>query len=112
VTKYTWIVTRDTVLGDSSDAIGRIGPPGATGRARFDQVIVHGEHFRLVNGKGEPQFVGYILGEYEGGEPLVDYGESADCVAIEYEVRGSWISLDAFQHQRAGGQAVSGVGSG
>ena len=67
---YTWIVTRDTVLGDSSDAVGKIGPPGAKNRARFDQVIIHGERFRMLNPAGEAQFSGYVHGEFNGREPL------------------------------------------
>jgi hypothetical protein len=73
-THYTWIVTRDTILGDSSEAVGKIGPSGAANRAPFDSVIIHGEHFRMLNDAGEAQFSGYILGNYRGHEPLDDYG--------------------------------------
>lgn len=91
MSKYSWIVTRDTILGDTSDAVGKIGPSGAENRARFDKIIIHGEHFRLLNGDGQVQFTGYILGEYEGREPLTDYGKDNGCTHIEYEIDGEWM---------------------
>jgi hypothetical protein len=96
MSKYTWIVTRDSVLGDSSDAVGTIGPGGAGNRAEFDKVIIHGEHFRLLNDSGETQFTGYILGEFQGREPLDDYGIENGCNNIHYERDGEWIPLEAF----------------
>jgi hypothetical protein len=90
---YTWIVTRDAVLGDSSDAVGKIGPRGARKRERFDKIIIHGDHFRLLNDDGEVQFTGYILGEYRGPEPLSDYGVSNGCSRIEYEHDGEWVEV-------------------
>lgn len=96
-THYTWIVTRDTILGDSSEAVGKIGPSGSTNRAPFDSVIIHGEHFRMLNDAGEVQFSGYILGKYRGGEPLDDYGSENGCSFIEFEQEGGWVSLAEFQ---------------
>ncbi len=102
-THYTWIVTRDTILGDSSEAVGKIGPSGSTNRAPFDSVIIHGEHFRMLNDAGEAQFSGYILGNYRGHEPLDDYGSENGCSMIEFERDGRWVSLEEFQsHVRAG----------
>lgn len=100
MSEYTWIVTRDTILGDSSDAVGRIGPRGAKNRERFDKVIIEGDHFRLLNADGNVQFSGYILGDYSGREPLEDYGVGNGCTAIEYEHDGAWISAEAFGEVR------------
>ncbi len=94
---YTWIVTRDTILGDSSEAVGKIGPSGSPNRASFDSVIIHGEHFRMLNDAGEAQFSGYILGNYHGREPLDDYGSENGCSLIEFEQDGEWLSLEEFQ---------------
>jgi hypothetical protein len=94
---YTWIVTRDTILGNSSESVGKIGPGGAANRAPFDSVIIHGEHFRLLNDAGESQFSGYILGNYRGREPLDDYGSENGCSMIEFEQDGEWVSLEEFQ---------------
>lgn len=91
---YTWIVTRDAILGDSSDAVGKIGPRGARNRERFDKIIIHGDHFRLLNDAGEVQFTGYILGDYQGLEPLEDYGRSNGCTRIEYERDGAWHGVE------------------
>lgn len=104
-THYTWIVTRDTILGDSSEAVGKIGPSGSSNRAPFDSVIIHGEHFRMLNDAGEVQFSGYILGDFRGREPLVDYGSENGCSSIEFEHEGGWISLEEFEsHAQAGKQ--------
>ncbi len=99
--KYTWIVTQDAILGDSSDAVGMIGPPRATRRERFDVIITQGERFRMANDIGEVQFVGYIVGEFDGSEPLQDYGLDNGCASIEYEREGRWISLAEFSNSRS-----------
>ena len=91
MSKYTWVVTRDSVQGDTSEAVGKVGPSGARDRVRFDVVILKGEHFRLLDANGRTQFSGYIIGEFDGPEPLDDYGRDNGCVAIEYERNGEWI---------------------
>ncbi len=93
MSKYTWIVTRDAVLGDSSDAVGKIGPKGEKDRERFDKVILNGAHFRLLNEDNQAQFTGYILGDFQGLEPLIDYGRDNGCSRIEYERDGDWVAL-------------------
>ena len=100
MSKYTWIVTRDSKLGDSSEAVGKIGPSGAKNRERFDKVIINGEHFRMGAGPGIAQFSGYILGDYDGQEPLEDYGRANGCTTIEYELDGQWVSLETFVRRR------------
>ena len=97
MSSYTWIVTQDSVLGDTSDAVGRIGPRGAPNRAPFDQVIRDGERFRMSNARGEVQFLGYIMGSFSGSEPLDDYGLDNGCSKLEYEYEGRWISLAEFE---------------
>ena len=91
--KYTWVIVRDKVLGSSSDAVGMVGPGGEGDRARADQVIREGTPFRMRTLSGEVRFYGYILGEYEGPEPLQDFGLAHDCTAIEYRRNGTWIEL-------------------
>ncbi len=98
-THYTWIVTRDTILGDSSEAVGKIGPSGSSNRAPFDSVIIHGDHFRMLNDARVAQFSGYILGDYRGREPLDDYGSENGCSFIEFEHDGDWLSLEEFQRR-------------
>ena len=100
MSKYTWVVTRDSVLGHSSDAVGIAGPRDTQHRERFDTVIILGDHFRLLSGRGEPQFFGYIYGLYQGDEPLKEYGVENGCVTIEYELAGEWEPLNRFQQTR------------
>ena len=97
MSKYTWIVTQDSILGDKSDAVGKIGPSGARNRARFDTIIAQGKRFRLRNGSGDVVFVGYIVGQFEGPEPLEDYGLDNGCAKIEYNHAGRWLSLSEFE---------------
>ena len=99
MSKYTWIVTADRFVGDSSDAIGKIGPSGASDRAPFNTVILHGRKFRLLNGHGETEFHGYIYGEFRGEEPLEEYGREYGCTNIEYEQDGQWLGLDGTPRQ-------------
>lgn len=94
MSKYTWIVTKDEIAGDISDAIGKIGPPGPSARFRFDRVISGGAEFRLLNGAGEPKFCGFILGDYHGGEPLAEYGRDFGCAFIEYRSNGRWVRFE------------------
>ena len=100
MSRYTWILTRDSFIGNSSDAVGKLGPPGAADRERFDTVIIHGEHFRMLNRKGEPRYSGYIIGEFGGAEPLDEYGAENGCVHIEFERDGQWMSLESFKDSR------------
>ena len=88
--KYTWIVTKDEVAGEASDSIGKIGPPGGGANYRFDRVISGGAEFRLLDREGTPKFCGFILGAYDGHEPLTEYGVQLGCVAIEYKRDGRW----------------------
>ena len=97
---YTWIVTRDSVLGDSSDTVGMVGPAGASQREAFDVVITVGERFRMSSRTGQVKFVGYILGEFEGSEPLLDFGFQNGCDTVEYDCGGEWISLVEYLRSR------------
>lgn len=94
MSQYTWIVSQGQIVGDSSGSVGHIGPPHAKNRARFDIVIKSGQRFRLLDADGNMRYLGYIYGEYEGREPLEEYGRGKGCVAIEYERDGRWVRLD------------------
>lgn len=90
---YTWIVTKDEVGGEVSDAIGKIGPPGAPTQFRFDRVIAGGAEFRLFDSEGRARFSGFILGRYKGPEPLLEYGYEFGCIAIAYKRNGRWVPM-------------------
>lgn len=93
VSKYTWIVTQGAIVGDSSGMVGQIGPPDGKKHARFDLVIREGEHFRFTDARGKLRYSGYIAGEYDGFEPLDEYGTPKGCTNIEYERDGQWSPL-------------------
>ena len=89
---YTWILTQHNLLGDSSDAVGQIGPRGSKKRLRFDTVISRGVQFPLRTTEGALRYAGYIPGEFSGFEPLDDYGRRNGCTDIEYERDDCWVA--------------------
>jgi hypothetical protein len=95
---YTWIITRGDVGVVDSGVMGRIGPKGA-GLTRFVKITEFGEHFRLLDADGETRYLGYIIGDYTGHEPLKEYGRGKECVAIEYECDGIWRPLKQPRRQ-------------
>ncbi len=103
MSKYTWIITRDSRMGDTSDAVGTFGPSDAPYRAPFDTVIRRGEQFRLVEDEREThevRYIGYILGEYTGVEPLREFGWENGCTAIEYDRDGRWMRVDGVRQRK------------
>lgn len=90
---YTWVILHEKVLGTSSDAVGIVGPGGGKGRARADRVIREGEAFRMRSLDGRIKYYGYILGDFDGTEPLRDFGLGNECTAIEYKQNGAWLEL-------------------
>jgi hypothetical protein len=94
LSKYTWIVTKDELDGNVSEAVGKIGPPGEQHRFRFNRVITGGKEFRLLTEDGQIKYSGFILGDYRGEEPLAEYGRHFGCVSIQYRERGRWVKFD------------------
>jgi hypothetical protein len=89
---YTWVITMDIVPLDVTNPSVKVGPSGSKNRAPLGDVIKRGEHFRLLNSSGEARISGYILGEYQGREPLDDYGRELGCTDIQYKRGGEWVS--------------------
>ena len=56
----------------------------------------------MLNAAGEVQFSGYILGQYQGSEPLDDYGSENGCSKIEFELEGGWVSIEECPKPRSG----------
>jgi hypothetical protein len=90
---YAWLITEDARADDTSASVGRHGPNGAARAFTTLQVLNEGEEFRLMNREGEIRFNGRITGEYQGVEPLVDFGMDRDCYLIEYHRRGQWVRV-------------------
>jgi hypothetical protein len=98
---YTWIITPEDVSVVNSGVVGQIGPKGA-GVTSFVKITEFGEHFRMLDAEGETRYLGYIVGDYTGHEPLQDYGRGKQCVGIEYQCDGRWgdLKLPRRQHLR------------
>lgn len=89
---YTWLVTGSCQGDDTSDFVGRIGPQGSA-QAGVHKIIEGGAHFRMCGSDGTVRYTGYIVGEWNGLEPLEEYGKDRGCSRIEYERGGSWRNL-------------------
>ncbi len=95
---YMWIITAADVSVVESGVVGQIGPKGA-GPTSFVKITEFGEHFRLLDSYGEMRYLGYIVGDYTGHEPLRDYGRKKDCIAIEYKCDEKWTALEQPRRQ-------------
>ena len=95
---YTWIITGADVSVINSGLVGQIGPKGAS-LSSFVKITEFGEHFRLLDADGETRYLGYIIGDYTGHEPLEDYGRGKECAAIEYDCDGTWTALEQPKRQ-------------
>ena len=96
---YTWVITRKDVSVVNSGVVGKIGPKGAR-ETSFVKITEFGEHFRMLDAVGETRYLGYIIGDYTGHEPLEDYGRGKECVAIEYDCDGKWTALTALEQPK------------
>lgn len=91
---YAWIITKDKI-GDGDDD-GTIG--GHLAPKHLIELLRHPkrnqlEKFRMKDDDGQVYYYGYIAGDYEGFEPLDDYGTpNAGCAWIEYKDKatGEW----------------------
>jgi hypothetical protein len=53
-----------------------------------------GEQFRMYDDDGEWYYTGRIVGEYDGFEPLDDYGmPNAGCTEIKFLSDGKWTTI-------------------
>ena len=96
---YTWVITRKDVSVVNSGVVGKIGPKGAR-ETSFVKITEFGEHFRMLDAIGETRYLGYIIGDYTGYEPLEDYGRGKECVAIEYDCDGKWTALTTLEQPK------------
>ena len=87
MSKYYWKIT-GAVLGLVSE-IGTVGPYNA------DETITENRGvFRMKDNDGTIYYHGEIYGDYDGFEPLDDYGmPNAGCTSIEYNEKGEWKQL-------------------
>jgi len=91
--KYGWIITKDHLAEDMGsidfpprDDTNVLGPRDITPRLRRDLLSPEKcENFRMYDDDGELYYEGRITGDYEGFEPLDDFGTpNAGCTHIKY----------------------------
>lgn len=87
--EYSWIIVKDNIADkevtppSNLNAVGMIGPYDSTATP---EEIKKGEKFRMSDDDNEIYYYGFIIGDYEGFEPVFDFGmPNAGCVNIEYK---------------------------
>jgi len=92
--KYRWRITKDHI--SEGEAVGVEGPSNLDP----DLSLKDGQRFRMDDDDGEVYYYGVIAGDYDGFEPLDDFGTgNAGCTSIWYwEVadgaeKGEWAVL-------------------
>jgi len=78
---YRWIITKDRIGGDDKGVeSGNLDP----------SIKVNAARFSMYDDDGECYYEGMIYGEYDGFEPLDDFGmPNAGCTGIK--VNGEWV---------------------
>lgn len=87
---YGWIITRDYICnGDDNDVMGPHDIPEAIAAALFNG---DGDKFRMYDDDGEHYYDGRIIGNYNGLEPLEDFGmPNAGCTEVKLWKDGKWM---------------------
>ncbi len=78
---YAWVITRDHIEGGEAEGVS--GP--STHRYDISYIIEKGEAFKIYDDDGILYYEGRIVGEYDGFEPLDDFGTpGAGATTIKY----------------------------
>lgn len=90
---YCWTITKDHIAdetakqGTNSNAVGVIGPRGAT--MTHDEIVKQGVKFKMYDDDGELYYEGYLVGG-NGLEPLDDFG-TPNAGAVRIKINGKFI---------------------
>ena len=90
-----WTITKDMLAkpGSSLNAVGLVGPRGATLTTAEIAAHPQAKQFRLLDDDHTVYYEGWLVGDDEFA-PLDDFGEpSAGCTAVEILENGKWIML-------------------
>lgn len=73
---YGWVIDRDVLAEtyDDESQAGMIGPGDITETHETALEAGEGDVFRLYDDDDELYYEGRIVGDYDGTEPLVDFG--------------------------------------
>jgi hypothetical protein len=96
--KYGWLITRDHLAESDEDThttAGISGPRGISDAMLSDLRNGKGTAFRMYDDDEELYVSGRIIGDFDGFEPLDDYGVGGlGCTDIKYRSgNGPWRSL-------------------
>lgn len=88
---YAWMITRDILDDIPAKVIG----PGTAPVALVQRLTAgEGQPFRLFDDDGELYYEGRIIGEFDGFEPLDDYGmPNAGCTSIQLQTEKGWVDV-------------------
>lgn len=90
--RYAWVITQDHL--DNPGDRGKSGPRGPADHLSIMLMAGHGKDFRMYDDDGELYYSGTIVGDYDGFEPLDDFGmPNAGCTSIAYKDNGKWVTL-------------------
>jgi hypothetical protein len=95
--KYSWCITVDKINNDDNypKRVGLVGPRAST--ITFEEIkkSKNKKLFRMLDDDREVYYHGYIVGEFDGFEPLDDFGTPNDgCTIIQYKnSEGKWVDL-------------------
>ena len=100
--KYAWQIDKDHQPDPSAPEGSYSNAPGVAGPFDADPELLRqlaqregGEAFRIYDDDGELYYSGRIIGDYEGFEPLDDFGApNAGATEIRYKDKsGRWAQL-------------------
>lgn len=86
---YGWIITDDHI---SNEDKGVSGPSGLKPEFETQLKAGKGEQFKMFDDDGELYYSGLIVGDYDGFEPMDDFGmPNAGVTTIKYKGKsGEW----------------------
>tara|TARA_R100000008_G_C3550207_1_gene149953 strand:+ start:418 stop:687 length:270 start_codon:yes stop_codon:yes gene_type:complete len=88
---YAWIIDKD-YLNDGAE--GTVGPRNPHAASLETLKAGYGEPLRLYDDDGNLQYEVRIAGNYDGFEPMDDYGRpNAATTEVRYLAQGQWKPL-------------------
>ena len=81
--RYHWVITKDHIEKGKNSNAGTIGPRTAT--LDSESIVKAGAFFKIYDCDDILYYEGYITGDYDGFEPLDDFGTpNAGATDIHY----------------------------
>ena len=101
MSKYGWLITKDYLYPEKEKGVysgpGVVGPGDLSDKMKVElERGMTTSAFAMYDDDGEIYYRGRIVGDYDGFEPLDDYGTpNAGCTEIRYRNKetGKWETL-------------------